>query len=65
MRDAETSDLHFPCEGQASCLGIKSGSACLECADVSEKMLVFPRWPFHHLLLKDYGKKTYYVNGLQ
>lgn len=57
MRDAETSDLHLPCVGQASCLGIKSGSACLECVDVSEKMSVFPRWLFHHLLLKDYGEK--------
>lgn len=57
MRDAGTSDLHFPCVGQDSCLGIKSGSACLEYADVSEKMLVFPRWLFHHLLLKNYGEK--------
>lgn len=57
MRDAETSDLHLPCVDQASGLGIKSGSACLECADVSEKMLGFPRWLFPHLLLKYYGKE--------
>lgn len=57
MRNAETSDLNLPCVDQASGLGIKSGSACLECADVSEKKLGFLRWLFPHLLLKYYGKE--------
>ena len=57
MRDAESSDLHLPYVDQASGLGIKSGSAYPECADVSEKMLGFLRWLFPRLLLKYYGKE--------
>lgn len=57
MRDTQTSDLHLPCVDQASGLGIKSGSACPECVDVSEKMLAFPMWLFPRLLLKYYGKE--------